>query len=127
MLLWLSESVGKRLRKAEQKAGMVSVEIKYHDFKAASHQRQLSKATHSAQVLYENTCELFRELWNGQPIRLLGVRTSKLVEESAPEQLTIFDLQLEKPKDEKHKQLEKALDEIRRRFGDDAVKRGTFL
>ncbi len=67
------------------------------------------------------------ELWNGQPIRLLGVRTSKLVEESAPEQLTIFDLQLEKPKDEKHKQLEKALDEIRRRFGDDAVKRGTFL
>lgn len=127
VLLWLSESVGKRLRKAEQKAGMVSVEIKYHDFKTASHQRQLSKATHSAQVLYENACELFRELWNGQPIRLLGVRTSKLVEESAPEQLTIFDLQLEKPKDEKHKQLEKALDEIRRRFGDDAVKRGTFL
>lgn len=127
VLLWLAESVGRRLRKAEQKAGMVSVEIKYHDFKTASHQKQLSRATNADQVLYENACELFRELWNGQPIRLLGIRTSKLVEESAPEQLTIFDMQLEKPKDEKHKKLDQALDEIRKRFGEDAVKRGTFL
>lgn len=127
VLLWLAESVGRRLRKAEQKAGMVSVEIKYHDFKTASHQKQLSRATNADQVLYENACELFRELWNEQPIRLLGIRTSKLVEESAPEQLTIFDMQLEKPKDEKHKKLDQALDEIRKRFGEDAVKRGTFL
>lgn len=127
VLLWLAESVGKRLRKAEQKAGMVSVEIKYHDFKTVSHQRQLPKATNSDQVLYENACELFRELWSGLPIRLLGIRTSKLVDESEPEQLTIFDIQAEKPKDEKHKKLDKALDEIRKRFGEDAVKRGTFL
>ena len=127
VLLWLSESVGKRLRKAEQKAGMVSVEIKYHDFRTFSHQKQLMRATNSDQMIYENACELFKELWNGQPVRLLGIRTSKLVEESAPEQLTIFDMQLEKPKDEKQKKLDKALDDIRKRFGEDAVKRGTFL
>ena len=103
VLLWLSESVGKRLRKAEQKAGMVSVEIKYHDFRTFSHQKQFMRATNSDQMIYENACELFKELWNGQPVRLLGIRTSKLVEESAPEQLTIFDMQLEKPKDEKQK------------------------
>ena len=127
VLLWLSESVGKRLRKAKQKAWMVSVEIKYHDFKTASHQKQMIRATNSNQALYENACELFKELWNGQPIRLLGIRTSKLVDESEPEQLTIFDLQFEKPKDEKHKKLDKALDDIRKRFGEDAIKRGTFL
>ena len=127
VLLWLSESVGKRLRKAEQKAGMVSVEIKYHDFRTFSHQKQFMRATNSDQMIYENACELFKELWNGQPVRLLGIRTSKLVEESAPEQLTIFDMQLEKPKDEKQKKLDKALDDIRKRFGEDAVKRGTFL
>ena len=127
VLLWLSESVGKRLRKAEQKAGMVSVEIKYHDFRTFSHQKQFMRATNSDQMIYENACELFKELWNGQPVRFLGIRTSKLVEESAPEQLTIFDMQLEKPKDEKQKKLDKALDDIRKRFGEDAVKRGTFL
>ena len=127
VLLRLAESVGKRLRKAEQKAQMVSVEIKYHDFKTASHQKQLWKASNSDQILYDNACELFKELWNGQPIRLLGIRTSKLSAESEPEQLSIFDIQTENPKDEKHKMLDKALDDIRRRFGEDAVKRGTFL
>lgn len=127
VLLWLAESVGKRLRKAKQKAGMVSVEIKYHDFRTASHQKQLIQNTNSEQLLYENACALFRELWNGEPIRLLGIRTLKLVEESAPEQLTIFDIQPEKQKDEKQRKLEKALDDIRRRFGEDAVKRGRFL
>lgn len=127
VLLRLAESVGKRLRKAEQKAQMVSVEIKYHDFKTASHQKQLWKASNSDQILYDNACELFKELWNGQPIRLLGIRTSKLSAESEPEQLSIFDIQADNPKDEKHKMLDKALDDIRRRFGEDAVKRGTFL
>ena len=127
VLLWLSESVGKRLRKAGQKAQMISVEIKYYNFRSVSHQRQMRRAAYEDKTLYENACALFVELWNGEPIRLLGIRTSKLVEETAPEQLSIFDIQQEKPKDEKHRKLDKALDEIRKRFGEDAVKRGTFL
>ena len=127
VLLWLSESVGKRLRKAGQKAQMISVEIKYYNFRSVSHQRQMRRAAYEDKTLYENACALFEELWNGEPIRLLGIRTSKLVEEMAPEQLSIFDIQQEKPKDEKHRKLDKALDEIRKRFGEDAVKRGTFL
>ena len=127
VLLSLSESVGKRLRKAGQKAQMISVEIKYYNFRSVSHQRQMRRAAYEDKTLYENACALFEELWNGEPIRLLGIRTSKLVEETAPEQLSIFDIQQEKPKDEKHRKLDKALDEIRKRFGEDAVKRGTFL
>ena len=127
VLLWLSESVGKRLRKAGQKAQMISVEIKYYNFQSVSHQKQMRKAVYEDKCLYDNACILFDELWNGEPIRLLGIRTSKLVEETAPEQLSIFDIQMEKPKDEKHRKLDKALDEIRKRFGEDAVKRGIFL
>ena len=127
VLLWLSESVGKRLRKAGQKAQMISVEIKYYNFQSVSHQKQMRKAVYEDKSLYDNACILFDELWNGEPIRLLGIRTSKLVEETAPEQLSIFDIQMEKPKDEKHRKLDKALDEIRKRFGEDAVKRGIFL
>lgn len=127
ILLWLSESVGNRLRKAGQKAGMVSAEIKYHDFRSVSHQKQFPKETNANSVIYQAACELFEELWNGEPVRLLGIRTSKLVDEKEPEQLSIFDIQFEKPKDEKHKKLDRALDEIRQKFGNQAVIRGTLL
>ena len=134
VLLMLAETVGGRLRKEEQKARMVSVEIKYHTFQSVSHQKQLRKATNTDQMIYETACELFWELWNKEPIRLLGIRTSKLVRDDAPEQMSIFDYATErlehKTKDEKqkkHQRLDKALDEIRKKFGDEVIKRGTFL
>lgn len=131
VFLMLAETVGSRLRKEGQRAQMVSVEIKYATFQTVSHQTQLSKATNTDQVLYKTACELFEELWNGMPIRLLGIRTSKLVEDAAPEQISLFeysqDIEEDKRKNEKHKKLDKALDQIRGKFGDDAVKRGTFL
>lgn len=131
VLLMLAETVGGRLRKERQKANMLSVEIKYSTFQSVSHQKQMAKATNVDQILYENACELFRELWSGEPVRLLGIRTSKLVADDTPEQMTIFDYKYEettkKNNEEKHQKLDKALDEIRKKFGDEAIKRGTFL
>ena len=131
VFLALAETVGGRLRKEGQKARMVSVEIKYHTFRSVSHQKQLTKATNSDQMIYEEACQLFRELWDGEPIRLLGIRTSKLVDDVEPEQMDIFELQnlinQDVSRKEKHKKLDSALDEIRRKFGEDAIKRGTFL
>lgn len=127
VLFKLSESVGGRLRKAGQKAGMVSVEIKYFNFETCSHQKQLQKPTNSDQVIWGAATELFRDLWNGEPVRLLGIRTSKLSEESEPEQLTIFDLQNLQQKNmqrKKFEDLDKALDKIRQKYGQDAVVRG---
>ena len=131
VLLWLAESVGGRLRKEKQRAGMVSVEIKYHTFQTFSHQKQLETASNADQVIYKAACELFRELWNQEPIRLLGIRTSKLQDESAPVQMSIFDFQTKQEeqsvKNKKHQKLDKALDVIRKKYGEDAVKKGTLL
>ncbi len=130
VLLWLSESVARRLRGEKQKAKMVSVEIKYSTFQSVSHQKQLTRATNADKIIYDTACELFRELWNGEPIRLLGIRTSKLVEETEPEQMSIFDFQntsSEKPlKNEKHEKLDKALDQIREKYGKNAIMRGSL-
>lgn len=130
VLLWLAESVGSRLRKEKVKAGMVSVEIKYSTFQSVSHQKQLIRATNADQIIYETACSLFRELWNEQPIRLLGIRTSKLADETEPEQMSIFDFQeiMEKeiPRDEKHQKLDKALDQIRKKYGEGAIIRGSL-
>ena len=130
VLLWLAETVGGRVRKEGVKAKMVSVEIKYSTFRTVSHQKQLYRATNTDKVIYDTACELFHELWNGEPIRLLGIRTSKLVDKAEPEQMSIFDLQAameqENPKSEKQEKLDKALDQIRKKYGEGAIVRGSL-
>ena len=123
----LAQSVGGRLKKAGKKAGMVSMEIKYYDFRTVSHQIQIDKPTNDPQVLKETACSLFLEVWSGEPVRLLGIRTSKLTDEAAPEQLSIFDIEIPKEPDEKHKRLKKAMDELNERFGEGAVMKASLM
>ena len=124
-LLNLSESVGSRLRASGQLAGLVCTEIKYNTFKSVSHQMHLDTPTASTDMIYVAACKLFDELWDGTPVRLLGVRTSKLTQDDAPIQLNLFDYAA--PKSEKQQKLDAALDDIRKRFGSDAIKRGSLL
>lgn len=131
-LLSLSESVAARLRKAGQLASMVSVEIKYSSFRSVSHQTMLHSPSDTSRTIYDTACRLFDELWDKSPIRLLGVRTSKLVSTAEPMQLSLFDLEgmsgeTKKPTAKKLAALDKALDDIRGKFGKDAVMRGSLL
>ncbi len=122
----LSDSVSSRLRKKHKLAGSICVEIKYSDFTSASHQMPLDPPSNTNDALYRHACLLFAQLWRGDPIRLLGIRTTKLTDpEDTPVQLSLFDLDYEKS--EKQKKLDEALDKIRKRYGDDAVKRGSLL
>ena len=121
----LAASVGGRLRKAGQKAGMLSVEIKYHTFESASHQKQLERLTNQDADIYEASVLLFRELWNQEPIRLLGIRSSKLAEEGEPEQLSLFDMEFEpEEKRKKREKLNMALEKIRGKYGTNIVTKG---
>lgn len=123
VLLRLAESVSKRLRAASQLAGNVCVEIKYNTFVTSSHQMQLTTPLNTTDGIYHAACELFDRLWNGTPIRLLGIRTSKLTAEGAPVQLSLFDLEFSEIS-EKQKKLDSALDSIKKRYGDSAISRG---
>ena len=121
----LAASVGGRLRKAGQKAGMLSVEIKYHTFDSVSHQKQIERPTNQDADIYEISVVLFRELWNREPIRLLGIRSSKLSEEGEPEQLSLFDMEFEpEEKRKKRQKLNTALEKIRGKYGTDIVTKG---
>ena len=53
------------------------------------------------------------------------MRVTKLAEEDTPVQLSIFDYQA--PQSEKQQKLDAALDDIRSRYGKDAIKRGSQL
>lgn len=125
-LLGLAESVGRRLRSSGELAGLVCTEIKYATFHSVSHQTTLETPSASTDMIYETACGLFDELWDGSPVRLLGIRTSKLVPASQPVQISLFDLPSQ-ALNEKHRKLDEALDSIRSKYGSNAVRRGSLL
>lgn len=125
VLLTLSESVGRRLRADHSLAGLICVEIKYSTFRSVSHQMAIHPPSSGTNTIYKSACSLFDELWDGSPVRLLGIRSGKLTGEDTPIQLSLFD---EAPVlTEKQKKLNSALDQIRNRYGKDAIKRGSLL
>ena len=115
-------------RKSNQLAQSVTVEIKYSTFQRTSHQKVLLFPTNSTQPIYELSCRLFDELWNHTPIRLLGIRTGKLLDEDEPVQMTfVRDSGYLEAKSEKQQKLDAALDQIKSRYGENAVIRGSFF
>lgn len=122
VLLALSETVGARLREDKVTCSCISVELKDWQFSVQSHQLTLSSPTDSTAVLYENACRLLKEFWDLTPVRLIGLRASRATENSY-EQLSLFDTQ----HTQKMKNLEKAVDKIRGKYGVDSIKRASFL
>ncbi len=135
VLLSLAESVSRRLRAAGQNASMVSTEIKYNTFKKVSHQTTLPAPTNHTDTIYRTACALFDEIWDQTPVRLLGIRSSKLTSFEEPVQLSLFDLPdvsqaapvHSVSPNKKKEQLDAALDSIRKRYGKDAVMRGSLM
>lgn len=122
VLLSLSETVGARLRADKVRCNCISVELKDWQFRTQSHQLTLDTATDSTAVLYQNACKLLKEFWDMTPVRLIGLRTSHISEDSF-EQLSLFETE----KSRKLKELEKAVDSIRGKYGIDSIKRARFL
>lgn len=123
VLLSLTETIGRRLRRDQVRIQTVSVSIRYHDLNCVSHQSVLDAATNITKEIHATACRLFDELWNGTPIRHLGVHTGHVSADGTNRQLSLFD-----PTDyEKLERLDQAVDRIREKFGADAVLRASFL
>lgn len=124
ILLSLTDKVVARLRKDDVKVESVTVQIRFCDLTKASHQCSLEAATNITQEIYEKVCMLFDEMWDGTPIRLLGVSTGKVSHSgNTGRQMSLFD----NTDYEKLEKLDKAMDSIRERFGSQAVQRASFM
>lgn len=121
LMLSLCETVCARLRKKQMSARVVSVEIVDMNFKRMHMQKKLNKKTNLLNDIYQIACEIFVELWNGIPLRHLGVSASH-IESTEESQLSFFDTTYSK-----EDMLYKAVDEIREKYGEDSVIRASFL
>lgn len=123
VLLALCETLAARLRADGVSAGAAAVEMKTDNFVCSRRQKVLLERTDSTRELYEAAVRIFRELWNGEPIRHLGVHAGKISRAPQMHQISLFEEQ----DSEKQRQLDRAVDAVRARYGMDAVKRAAFL
>lgn len=123
LLLSLCETVGARLRADGVKIRMVSIHITAFDFQYSSTQMQLPTPTDVTEEIYQAACRLLDMHWDkATAIRQIGVHTSK-VETDAACQYNLFDMyQFDWPENLNH-----MVDEIRERFGEQALIRASFL
>ena len=122
VILSLCETVGMRLRDSGNSCSLVSVHYRTNEFCGVSRQRKIYYYTDCTNKIASVAYELFDELWKGEPLRHIGIRVSEL---STSEfcQTTLF----EEKSNAKNSALDKAVDNIRLRFGSKSIIRCTFL
>ena len=101
-------------------AGTVRIKLRWSDFSTPTRQVSLPQPTDADGVITQAACTLFDTLWDGRPVRLLGVGTSNLT--PCSHQLSLWETP-----DEKERRLLAAMDELRDRYGEKVVRRGRNL
>ncbi|MCU0522199.1 MAG: DNA polymerase IV [Anaerolineae bacterium] len=113
----LAESVGRRLRRAALAGATVRIKLRWSDFTTLTRQVTLPALTDRDDDIYRAAQQLLDDHRPaGKPVRLIGVGVSSL----APprEQLHLWDTT-----NQKRQRLQLALDEVRDRFGRQAIQR----
>ncbi|PIH61429.1 DNA polymerase IV [Paenibacillus sp. LK1] len=119
VLLNISDQVARRLRKHEMLSQGIQITIRTPDMKTITRSRMMEVPTEDASIIYREACALFAKHWGGgKPVRMLGVTLQTLIprEESAI-QLDLFEYE-QKPKKEN---LIRIMDQLRDKFGENAV------
>jgi DNA polymerase-4 len=114
-LLRLSDQVARRLR-GEGYMGR-TVALKLRDFRFTTHIRQRSRIAPTADhaQIFALARDLWRELWDGEPVRLIGVTVAGLTKVHASGQGELFTT------GERGARLREAVDRVRDRLGEASV------
>ena len=126
--LRLAVSVGATLRAEGLRARTVTVKVRDADFTTRQASHTVPEAIESDGAIHTVASGLLTELRRRRrrPVRLLGVGLSGFVDRDAPDQLELFGerVPFETPRD---RTLARVVDDLRERFGDDAVLPGRIL
>ena len=118
----LSESVGRRLRVEDQRARCITLKIRYEGFETHTKQMTLDRPTQSDDEIVRSAKALFEQFPLNRKVRLLGVGSSDLARSGQePSQLGLFT------EPANNDTLDRTVDAIRSKFGNDSVRRGSQL
>jgi DNA polymerase-4 len=123
VILEFSRTVARRLRQAGMEARTITLKIRYHDFHTITRSRTLDTSTSSDTVIYQTATDLLHKLDRSRgSIRLIGVSASNLQNADSWQQGSLFATTTPQ-----QKQLEKVLDQINHRFGENTITRASLL
>jgi DNA polymerase-4 len=125
-LLRLADRASTDLRDAGLVACTVTVKLRDADFTTRQASRTLSAPVRSDRAVYAVACQLLARLRHARrvPARLIGVALSQLVPEDSKTQLTLFEADEAGIETDRDRAIARAMDEVRERYGPDAVNRG---
>ena len=108
----LSEQVAARLREKNRRGKIVSIKIRFHDFKTITRSRTLTESTYQTQLIWQAAKLLFdAAMPAGQvAVRLLGVTVAGFSEDKTIQADLFAD-------DKKYDELDVVSDQINQRFG----------
>lgn len=117
----LTEQVAYRLRAHELKGRTVQIKVRFSDFTTLTRAQSLPNVTDVTAEIWQTVQTLFAQRLPRPlpPVRLLGVGVSNFGGDEAVQQ----DL-FATPRKEKQQQIDAVLDEMHKRFGRSAVRRG---
>jgi DNA polymerase-4 len=123
-LLQQSEEVARQLRKADLRARTIILKIKHADFSQHTRSKTIDRPTRSSESIYRHAVRLLEDYFCTQKIRLIGVGASGLTPVAAPVQMGLFEAGRET--DGTWETVDRTVEMITRKFGPDAVRRGTL-
>jgi DNA polymerase IV len=122
--LWrLSEKVSDRAKARNLAGRVVTLKLKRANHSLISRRVSLRDATQLADRIYRTARGLFDAVGDQGPYRLIGVGISDLLDDAKAD----LSGDLLDPEAEKRSKAERATDEIRQRFGPDAILKGRAL
>jgi DNA polymerase-4 len=118
----LAEDVGRQLRAAGRYAAVGHLKLRWQGFETIVRQAPLPASCCDDVTLREAALRLFRRERLAKPVRLLGFGVSRLSAHVPGRQLRLFET---RPDDlQRRERLSRAVDRLREKFGDDAIRRG---
>lgn len=123
-LLAQAEEVAAGLRKEGVKARTVVLKLKLADFKLLTRRTTFAPATQSSQAIFQHAVKLLEDHRIVQKIRLIGLGATGFVRAEAPTQEELFGR--EKNPREGWEKVDRTLETIKSRFGEEVIKRGTL-
>ena len=126
-ILRLSDRTASRLRSSGLCGRTVTLKVRFSNFKTITRSRTLEEAVDTSAGIYETARGLYLKLDPDRPrIRLLGVAVGGLATGPPKRQLQLVE-GAAPATEPKWSDASKAVDEIRSRFGDEAVRPATLL
>ncbi|HOP19848.1 MAG TPA: DNA polymerase IV [Amphiplicatus sp.] len=122
-ILWsLCEKVSLRMKKEGFIGRVVTLKLKSDDFKTITRRQSLDRPSNLARTAFAVAAPLLKEAAPGSAWRLIGVGYSDLEKGAGPAEAELFARE-----DDRWAAQEKAIDQIREKFGKEAIAAGRAL